>query len=168
MTRKSFQIIFSTVCLLVLSCEAVAQLPSQEKSERQVVEGVVVDQAGDAVAAATVTLSADVFTTTSHTDHEGHFHLESMAQASLILEISAEGFATIKQRVSPATDVSNQLRFVLSPANVTGEVTITATRTNTRLEETAASIVVLGQKELRSEEHTSELQSPCNLVCRLL
>src|SRR5256885_7387733 len=24
------------------------------------------------------------------------------------------------------------------------------------------------QKELRSEEHTSELQSPCNLVCRLL
>src|SRR2546426_8027040 len=24
------------------------------------------------------------------------------------------------------------------------------------------------QKERRSEEHTSELQSPCNLVCRLL
>src|SRR5256885_7014663 len=24
------------------------------------------------------------------------------------------------------------------------------------------------QKENRSEEHTSELQSPCNLVCRLL
>src|SRR5215467_1984101 len=26
----------------------------------------------------------------------------------------------------------------------------------------------LGQARLRSEEHTSELQSPCNLVCRLL
>src|SRR2546426_6383403 len=25
-----------------------------------------------------------------------------------------------------------------------------------------------GQQESRSEEHTSELQSPCNLVCRLL
>src|SRR5256885_9764117 len=25
-----------------------------------------------------------------------------------------------------------------------------------------------GCEELRSEEHTSELQSPCNLVCRLL
>src|SRR5205807_3078199 len=25
-----------------------------------------------------------------------------------------------------------------------------------------------GSTELRSEEHTSELQSPCNLVCRLL
>src|SRR5256885_4461623 len=25
-----------------------------------------------------------------------------------------------------------------------------------------------GREEARSEEHTSELQSPCNLVCRLL
>src|SRR2546426_9068049 len=25
-----------------------------------------------------------------------------------------------------------------------------------------------GRREYRSEEHTSELQSPCNLVCRLL
>src|SRR5256885_8533742 len=28
--------------------------------------------------------------------------------------------------------------------------------------------IVKQMKELRSEEHTSELQSPCNLVCRLL
>src|SRR5256885_8392820 len=26
----------------------------------------------------------------------------------------------------------------------------------------------VGEDDLRSEEHTSELQSPCNLVCRLL
>src|SRR2546426_3345609 len=26
----------------------------------------------------------------------------------------------------------------------------------------------VGRDEVRSEEHTSELQSPCNLVCRLL
>src|SRR2546426_5491372 len=28
--------------------------------------------------------------------------------------------------------------------------------------------LVLLRREIRSEEHTSELQSPCNLVCRLL
>src|SRR5256885_11641836 len=28
--------------------------------------------------------------------------------------------------------------------------------------------MVLAPEEQRSEEHTSELQSPCNLVCRLL
>src|SRR6266566_6294599 len=27
---------------------------------------------------------------------------------------------------------------------------------------------VAGPQQVRSEEHTSELQSPCNLVCRLL
>src|SRR5256885_6020702 len=30
------------------------------------------------------------------------------------------------------------------------------------------AIKVLPPRSLRSEEHTSELQSPCNLVCRLL
>src|SRR5256885_10960565 len=30
------------------------------------------------------------------------------------------------------------------------------------------SLNVLFKPRLRSEEHTSELQSPCNLVCRLL
>src|SRR5205807_10045395 len=37
--------------------------------------------------------------------------------------------------------------------------------------ETAGSVVLMiacGGGFLRSEEHTSELQSPCNLVCRLL
>src|SRR5256885_11645132 len=35
---------------------------------------------------------------------------------------------------------------------------------------TAMGFIVTGTAEgmLRSEEHTSELQSPCNLVCRLL
>src|SRR5256885_12243011 len=33
----------------------------------------------------------------------------------------------------------------------------------------ARTLVLGGMRELRrSEEHTSELQSPCNLVCRLL
>src|SRR5256885_13013974 len=30
------------------------------------------------------------------------------------------------------------------------------------------NVVGTGSSHLRSEEHTSELQSPCNLVCRLL
>src|SRR5688500_19386561 len=29
-------------------------------------------------------------------------------------------------------------------------------------------VVLVPHHQLRSEEHTSELQSPCNLVCRLL
>src|SRR5205807_4635968 len=48
-------------------------------------------------------------------------------------------------------------------------------RENRSLHETAArrpALSGVGEanrlSELRSEEHTSELQSPCNLVCRLL
>src|SRR2546426_8636008 len=37
------------------------------------------------------------------------------------------------------------------------------------IEKSLAKFVEKGKlAELRSEEHTSELQSPCNLVCRLL
>src|SRR5256885_7688606 len=32
----------------------------------------------------------------------------------------------------------------------------------------AAARAARGRRQVRSEEHTSELQSPCNLVCRLL
>src|SRR5256885_11220202 len=38
-------------------------------------------------------------------------------------------------------------------------------RRKTRLREIGGAV---GQIPARSEEHTSELQSPCNLVCRLL
>src|SRR5256885_13140599 len=38
----------------------------------------------------------------------------------------------------------------------------------TRTDETPAAGYVLTMRANRSEEHTSELQSPCNLVCRLL
>src|SRR5256885_2928728 len=34
--------------------------------------------------------------------------------------------------------------------------------------ETEAKAIAACIDEIRSEEHTSELQSPCNLVCRLL
>src|SRR5256885_11388112 len=33
---------------------------------------------------------------------------------------------------------------------------------------TLQQAITLFESEVRSEEHTSELQSPCNLVCRLL
>src|SRR5256885_13096631 len=37
-----------------------------------------------------------------------------------------------------------------------------------RFEAAAERNLDSAQQQLRSEEHTSELQSPCNLVCRLL
>src|SRR5688500_19470970 len=47
-----------------------------------------------------------------------------------------------------------------------GEVTVAARRS--RRDGFALEIADLLDLRARSEEHTSELQSPCNLVCRLL
>src|SRR5688500_20393443 len=43
-------------------------------------------------------------------------------------------------------------------------------RSGTRVEQTTRDEILslAARVEKRSEEHTSELQSPCNLVCRLL
>src|SRR5256885_9944451 len=64
----------------------------------------------------------------------------------------------------PNTRVSDFVRLAKSAA---------ATRANRR---TAAAVrwargyfvTTIHRRDLRSEEHTSELQSPCNIVCRLL
>src|ERR1022692_666242 len=39
---------------------------------------------------------------------------------------------------------------------------------NFKYDAVAVAVTEVGLAFLRSEEHTSELQSPCNLVCRLL
>src|SRR5256885_6273096 len=67
-------------------------------------------------------------------------------------------------------------------ASLTGHLVLSTLHTNTaagaitRLRDmgiepfllSSSLIGVLAQRLVRSEEHTSELQSPCNLVCRLL
>src|SRR5256885_11174924 len=49
-----------------------------------------------------------------------------------------------------------------------GRATMGYRSTMSRCRRNRASISNLGLSRRRSEEHTSELQSPCNLVCRLL
>src|SRR5256885_16273325 len=66
----------------------------------------------------------------------------------------------LSERTVICRDVRRQMRRVratkvaLGPGNVAGVI-----RFDQSLD--------CGRAELRSEEHTSELQSPCNLVCRL-
>ena len=139
-------VICVSLCIFSVSISAV----SQQKPERQVVEGVVVDQAGDPVSAATVTLVGNSTTTATSTDNDGRFHLESPPQSSLFLEISANGFAKIKQRVNQSVEVNAPLRVVLQPAVIEGQVTIAATRTETSIAETPASVVVLGRTALET------------------
>src|SRR5256885_11125945 len=70
-------------------------------------------------------------------------------------------------RMSPHSPSSNSAPYQLLK-RITGEgvtTTIDFVLPNMRLEEIHSGTLWFSS---RSEEHTSELQSPCNLVCRLL
>src|SRR3989454_8238371 len=61
--------------------------------------------------------------------------------------------------------------LILAPREssaTTGPVRVGGIAPNLRLSKLGGTPVSLDELRGRSEEHTSELQSPCNLVCRLL
>src|SRR5256885_5428211 len=70
------------------------------------------------------------------------------------------------RRANPSERLQQQSAYTLSPAaNLHGAAGMAS------LFSTALRRVLAGlgcRQRQRSEEHTSELQSPCNLVCRLL
>src|SRR2546426_1836628 len=75
---------------------------------------------------------------------------------------------------SHADSASKSARNILSPAATRGQAMrrarweIALRSTSSRAAAATGSPTLLRVGDPRSEEHTSELQSPCNLVCRLL
>src|SRR2546426_8627682 len=58
--------------------------------------------------------------------------------------------------------------FKISPCSSTFEMSERASWPRRLVPRTALPVLECSWPSSRSEEHTSELQSPCNLVCRLL
>jgi outer membrane receptor protein involved in Fe transport len=82
------------------------------------------------------------------TDQQGRFDFSVGPRSDLSIEISAPGFASTRLRLAQLPQTP--LRIVLVPASISAAVTITATRTATRLEETGASVVQLNQSDLQT------------------
>src|SRR6266511_2619912 len=139
--REMFSKLALSILILLLAQE-VSFASSPLKQQAQLIECVVVDQKGDPISGATVTLSAESLTIRTNTNDEGRFHFAPTVRASVALEVSAKGFAIIKRQLKTTSEDLSNLRLVLAPAPISEQVTVTATRIETRLEETAASIVV--------------------------
>src|SRR2546426_2580201 len=81
------------------------------------------------------------------------------------------GFTTVQ---SPGAELDKDLRDWIADGHVPGPRILTSLRAITDRTGTPRQIravvrqTVADGADVRSEEHTSELQSPCNLVCRLL
>src|SRR2546426_3308083 len=79
-------------------------------------------------------------------------------------EWRGDAHGTIPKRSTSNRDANVAIISIAQQAspNVTGQID------DFRAQLKTFSVVVVTIQPPRSEEHTSELQSPCNLVCRLL
>ncbi|MBV9211419.1 MAG: Plug domain-containing protein, partial [Acidobacteria bacterium] len=71
-----------------------------------------------------------------------------MTQREAVLKIHARGFKSIERNWRASDAEAARLEFTLAPAPLTEEVTVTATRTETRLGETPQSVAVVSADEL--------------------
>ncbi len=104
--------------------------------------GRVTDRAGSPVAGATVTAKASG--ETARTDSRGVFALVADLPATLV--IRGAGYA---DRLVAASD-GGELHIILDPQSLSEAITVTATRTQTRLSDAPSSVVVVSSDELAS------------------
>ncbi len=80
---------------------------------------------------------------------EGNFVCESGFENKFTLVIEAHNFSILRQTFNNLQDFPQNNVFTLQPAALREEVIITASRTETRLGETPASIVTLSENEIK-------------------
>lgn len=141
---------------LSVTCAVATSIPAMQEAGavRRQVSGGVLDVNRLPVADADVLLkvaSRTLARTTTAEDGSFMFQAEaSRVERFMALVVSARGFATLTRRLDASEESVAGLEIVLEPAGVVEEVTVTATRTVTRLDETAASVVVLGRADLEA------------------
>jgi outer membrane receptor protein involved in Fe transport len=136
------------IIILVLFCLHVQAATSQGGQSLRVT-GVVLDQMKSPIPQAQVSLyHASTLIHQVITGDDGQFIFEGVIAGDITLLVRARGFAQSEQRWRAIKSEPPALVFVLSPASLAEQVMVTATRTETRLGETAASVVVLTTEEL--------------------
>lgn len=122
---------------------------STAQSSTTRLEGIVQDQTGAPISRAAVTLRNDAAVIAEETtDSDGRFKLEAATGRDATLSVRAQGFAQFEGKLSTVQTNLLGMEIVLAPAPLSEQVTVTATRTETRLGDTAASIVSISSTEL--------------------
>ena len=114
------------------------------------ISGVVSDSSGSRVARARVSVGNGSSTVTRTTDDQGKFTFASVRGRSGSIVVRAQGFAPLVRTFSTGDPDLAHLDLVLTPATVSSEITVTATRTPERLSDTAADVVILNSQDLAS------------------
>ncbi len=115
----------------------------------QTITGTVSDTQNRPIINAVVTLQTreTIFARTT-TDQYGEFSVNHPNATEMSLIVEAEGFTVFTRKLS--NDGVRDFSIILQPAQISAGVTISITRTETRLSETPASVVVLSRDTLDS------------------
>src|SRR5882762_11260195 len=156
--------VLGLVLVFVLSIAASAQLPTST------LNGTVSDPRGAVVSGAQVVITSNAtgLSKETATGGDGGFAVADLTPGDYTVRVSVSGFATsefkrVRLDVGRASTLDVSLK--IAKAGEVIEVTGSELAVNTTQSEVQG---VVGSEEMRSEEHTSELQSHLNLVCRLL
>jgi outer membrane receptor protein involved in Fe transport len=139
-----------SICFIL--CALFGVVRAQTAATAEALRGVVVDEDGAPLADASVWLTVHeaVESSGTRTDGEGRFQFTNVGPSPFRLTVTAEGFARFERVWTEGEWDGGEVRVVLRPPGFAERVTVTAARTETRLAETAASVVVLGEDELES------------------
>ena len=136
--------------VFALACVSVARAQDAQGPQAKGVRGVVVDENGSPVKGAFVLIGARSESILARTDAEGRFAFGVESTDGFTLSVQAEGFGRFERHWKGGEWNGEELRVVLSAASLSERVTVTASRAETRLGETAASVVVLSSEELET------------------
>lgn len=140
-SAQTASLIFVLLSPFIFSCEVRGQ------SAR--VEGVVLDQTGAPVRSAQVSIKTPAGASVrAETDDSGKFAFDETAASNAALVVEAHGFMPFERSLSEALNASGSLRIVLLPLPISEEVTVTATRTGTRLNDVAGSMLILSSQDV--------------------
>ncbi len=147
MSAQRFNRKTTALTLATLLIFAVSAGLSQVKPSFQV-EGIVRDGTGAPLPDAEVTLSKGGFHTRQSTDREGRFHFIDLPIAAGTLTVRTDDFGPGQQSWDARTQGSRPVEITLAPKALTERVTVTATRTEQRVSDTASSVTVLSHQDL--------------------
>jgi outer membrane receptor protein involved in Fe transport len=112
------------------------------------VQGTVRDASGAVIAHASVALQSGSYRASTKTDDGGHFEFPTVPSTAGTIEISAEGFGTVRQAWNAGQSFAVSVEIGLQPASVGEQVIVSAARTEMRLAETPGSTVLLTRSDV--------------------
>ncbi|MBZ5540359.1 MAG: TonB-dependent receptor [Acidobacteriia bacterium] len=136
------------VILLLGALASLCLAPREARAQAVRVEGTVRDARGAAVSGAEVKLRCQSYQSSQTADGAGGFFFDGVPGTSGTLLVQARGFEASETQWSATAGGTAQLHITLSLETMRERVSVTATRTETRLGDTPASSLVLNAEDV--------------------